>query len=104
PGRVPGPGDAVPVRLPGSDARHERVPDVGVVVPQRDLRLRVGAVEQAQRDAVGDARGDREVRARGTDLLARCGAEREGPAWQDDGRAGRSDAAHHRTFYFGARS
>ena len=28
------------------------------------LRLRAGVVEQAQRDALGDARGDREVRAR----------------------------------------
>ena len=87
-GRVPRPADAVPVGLPRADARHERVPHVGVVVPQRDLGLRAGLIEQAQRDAVGDGRGDREVRARGADLLAGRGAQRERPAGQRGGSAG----------------
>ena len=105
PGRVPGPGDAVAVGLPGAGARHEGVPDVGVVVQQRDLGLRAGLIEQTQRDAVGDAGGKREVGTRDANLLARRSAEREGLAGQGDGRdGGLHAAAHHWTFYFGARS
>jgi hypothetical protein len=46
--RIPGAADPVPVRLAWPDAWHERVPDVGVVVPQRYLGLRAFLVEQAQ--------------------------------------------------------
>ena len=79
-----GPADPVPVGLPRADARHERVPHVGVVVPDRDLGFRACLVEQAQRDAVGDGRGDREVRPRD------AGARR---AWRPAGTACRARAA-----------
>ena len=74
--RVPGSADPVPVRLARPDSGHERMPDVGVVIPQRDLRFRAVLVEQAQGDAVGDAGGDREVRAHLAEVLAGRGAKR----------------------------
>ena len=77
PRRIPRTADPVPVGLPRADTRHERVPHVGVVVPDRDLGFRASLVEQAQRDAVGDGRGDREVRPRDAGLLAGRGAQRE---------------------------
>ena len=76
-GRVPRPADAVPVGLARADAGHERMPDVGVVVGDRDLGFGACRVEQAQGDAVGDAGGDREVGARDAQVLAGRGAERE---------------------------
>ena len=110
-GRVPGSADAVPVGLPRAGAGHERMPDIGVVIGQRDLRFRAGRIEQAQRDAVGDAGGEREVRARDAQVLAGRGAQRErgagerggvwglwgGPACRDRpgrGRGGRLAAGH----------
>ena len=66
-------GRAVPVRLPGADARHERVPDAAVAIRHRDPGLHTLLVEQAQQHSVGDSRGDREVGAAVPD----GGAERE---------------------------
>ena len=88
PGRVPRPADAVPVGLPRADSRHERMPDIGVVIPQRDLGFRACLIEQAQGDAGGDAGGDREVRARHAQALAGRGAKRERLAGERDGGAG----------------
>ena len=75
-GGVPGSADPVSVRLARPHSGHEGVPDVGVVIPQRDLRFRAVLVEQAQGDAVGDAGGNREVRARLAEVLAGGGAKR----------------------------
>ena len=87
PGRVPGPADPVPVGLPRADAGHEGMPDVGVVIGQRDLGFGAGLIEQAQRDARGDAGGEREVRARQAQPLAGRGAQREQAAGQRRGAA-----------------
>ena len=80
--RVPGSADPVPVRLARPHSRHESMPDVGVVILQRDLRFRAVLVEQAQGDARGDAGGDREVRAGLAEALTGRGAQRERAAWQ----------------------
>ena len=88
PGRVPGPADPVPVGLARADAGHERMPDVGVVIGQRDLGFRAGRIEQAQRDTSGDAGGDREVGACDAQVLAGRGAQREQAARERDGRVG----------------
>ena len=87
-GRVPGPADPVPVRLARSHPGHEGMPDVGVVVPQRDLRFRAVLVEQAQGDAVGDAGRNREVRARLAEVLTGGGAKRVDAARHRLGRPG----------------
>ena len=87
PVRVPRAVDPVPVGLARADSRHERMPDVGVVIRQRDPGFGACRIEQAQGDAAGDARGDREVRARHAHLLAGRGAQRELPAGQRGARA-----------------
>ena len=77
------------VGLARADAVDEAVPDPGVVVLHRHLRLATLVVEEAQDDPVGDARRHREVRA----LLGRCRAERRPPARADVQRGG-LDRAH----------
>ena len=75
--RVPRAADPVPVGLPRADARHERVPDVGVVVPHRDLGFRAGLVEQAQRRRCRRRRRRPRSSSRDAGLLAGRGAQRE---------------------------
>ena len=82
PVRVPGAADPVPVGLARADAGHERMPDVGVIIRDRDLGFGAGRVEQAQRDTIGDGRGDREVRAR------HCPARSPGVAPSGNGQPG----------------
>src|ERR1022692_678243 len=60
--RVVRPRSPVPVGLTRRHPRHEGVPDVGVVVLERNLRLSARLVEQAQHHAVGGDGGHGEVR------------------------------------------
>ena len=87
-GRVPWSADPVPVRLARPHFWHERMPDVGVGIPQRDLRFRAVFVEQAQGEAFGDTGGDREVRAHLAEVLTGSGAERVDVAWHRLGGSG----------------
>ena len=62
-GRVVGAVHAVAVALARLDARQVRVPHERVLLGHRDARLGVVVVEQAQLDALGDLREQREVGA-----------------------------------------
>ena len=86
--RLPGTVDPVPVRLPRAHVGEIGVPDVAVDLGQLDAHLvaigtveRPGRAEQAQLDAVGDAREQREVRPGA--VVAR--AQREGATDPDAG-------------------
>ena len=70
---------AVAVALAGLHVREVDVPDVGVDLGQLDARLGVVVLEQAQLDAIGGLREQREVRAGAVEL----GAERVGLAGVD---------------------
>ena len=74
--RVEAAEHAVPVRCPGPTPATKPCHTPASKSSQRDLGLCAGAVEQAQQHAVGDVRGDGEVRA----AVDRRGAERGAPA------------------------
>ena len=63
-----GPDDAVAVALAGPDSGHEAVPDAGVLLRSGIWLLSARGIEEAQRDAVGDARGHGEVGAVGAGM------------------------------------